>query len=273
MADEAKSKGAVVPAAANLRLSIPGIQVSLPRTARALDRIVSVPFEGLAGYVEGKFGANVDAHIDAVEQVRKRKGQASKVDNPTIERLERIDNWIANAGKVDPTDPEMSAVWRGVLDEILNDSDDAKELIDVVRGAPRSDIRLFLWNFRRKGRSIFGLSRGDFLVPAKTLDDAEMGVAIERLIRSGLVRRAYSPGVPLLIAVIGLFSLLGVGWITDEALLATPIQSRAIVRLMLVTFGGLSVLLAGVAYSMKRPTRLGRRLIELYEEYRSSTFN
>src|ERR1700730_12548746 len=125
-------------------IDIAGIPIPLKRTFGALDKLIAVPIEVLADAIEKKLKSNLDEHVDTVKKERKKKGKTDTVKNPPIKTTKQIADLGPSASEIGPGEADMSAVWRSILDEILDGRDEADDLLRIVKTASSSDIRLFL---------------------------------------------------------------------------------------------------------------------------------
>ncbi|MBO6507318.1 MAG: hypothetical protein JJ979_02340 [Roseibium sp.] len=78
---------------------------------------------------------NKAAHIDAVRQ---EIGESE--NEPSELMLENLLQWEERASLFDEEDEE-SALWRGILDEILTTKTDHKEIIEIAKSLNRYDLR------------------------------------------------------------------------------------------------------------------------------------
>jgi hypothetical protein len=244
-------------ASTGLTLNIGGIPIPLRRTFGAIDRLIAVPIEALADVVESKIKKNLDSHVDAVQKARKAKGKKEKLADPSVRTTRAIAEWATAAAEVDPDEEDASAVWRSVLDEILEGGDDAEDLLRIVKALPSSDIRFFIEAYARSPRptlamhDLFNFSGDDAI--------------LSRLKTYGLITKTFSPSL--------LFSFIG---LTGGSLLFAYIAASNTMRWdnlpptfqMTVAFGAL--IFAGalvMVFNLYRPTALGKHLCRLYAVY------
>lgn len=122
-------------------INLAGVPIPLRRTFAAIDRLFSIPIEVLGDTLEKKMKGNVDAHVEAVQKKRKKRGKNEKIDDPSPKVTRTIADWAINASGVEPEDKDMSALWEAVLDAIMDDEDEGEQLLKIVKEANRSDIR------------------------------------------------------------------------------------------------------------------------------------
>ncbi len=133
----------------SFRIDIAGIPIPLKRTFGALDRLIATPIEALADVLEKRLASNIASHVEAVQKERSRRGKKVKFENPSPRTTKAIGDWAAGASEVDPKEKDLSAVWRAVLDEILEGGDSSEDLLRIVKLLPNSDIRYFLQCYTR----------------------------------------------------------------------------------------------------------------------------
>jgi hypothetical protein len=244
----------------NVSVNIAGISIPFRRAISAVDRLVALPVEALSDFLENKLKGNIDSHIDAVQEKRTRFGKPDKLAKPSVKTVKAVGEWAASAAEVDPQEKDLSAVWRAVLDRILDEKDDAEELLRIMKSLPTSDIRYFLRCYSHIEGSdttttfIFGLS--NFLV-----DLASDHVSVSRLKQSGLLTGLVRvPLITVLVVTSGILfyaAISGFGsrpWNTDALQL-------------IVEFGGLAALVLFVLSRLHKPTPLGKRLCDGVREY------
>ncbi|MCK1457085.1 hypothetical protein IVB34_01585 [Bradyrhizobium sp. 2] len=222
-----------------------GLPIPLKKTGAAIDRLLSVPFNVWADQLDAKMRGNTNKHVEAVETKRKKKGKKTTADDASVKTAKTLADWTVSASEVNEDDPQLSAVWRGLLDAILDDRDDPDELLRIVQATSPSDLRLFL----TRGRTPTGL-----LLMNNAVAD--------RLKTNGLVE----PFMPRT-----MFFLMMV-FTGTVVLLWTQMQTRSLDRLDQFPFQtvayGVSALIPIVFFWVSlRPSRQGRKLIDLYKEY------
>jgi hypothetical protein len=239
------------------RVDLSGFPIPMRRTFSALDRLVALPFEALGDRLEQSLKSNLDGHVDAVQKNRTKRGKKARVDDPPLKMAKMILEWAESASDVGPEEKELSAFWRAVLDEILDEDDEAAELIQVVRSLRKSDVRFFLRRFVQP-------TWRNRVLPF--LDSFTSRDAIARLQTAGLVDRATSLlfmiaaalGVGLAMNLVsrrfpGAFDFLNVG---------SPYAE-------IFFLGGLPIvlLLSIVSLCVRSPTEFGTKLCNRYREY------
>ena len=238
-------------------VNLAGIPIPLRRTFGAIDKLISIPLEALGDKIEKKMKSNVDAHVEAVQETRKKRGKKKSVDDPSIRTTMNIGEWASIAAEIDPSEETLSAVWRSILDQILDDQDTASELLQIVKRSRPSDIRTFIDRFaeRRDTYVLRGLIR---------TDNAET-----RLKDEGLIERPYDSFTALFITmVVAIYSgiayvlLQRFGFRGDSPYAGW--LSSPFVLIILAVFMIINVAM----YRLYRPTMLGYRLIEFYGDYR-----
>jgi hypothetical protein len=227
--------------------AITGLPIPLKKTGAAIDRLISVPFNVWADQLDAKMRGNTEKHVEAVQKKRTKKGKKTTAEDASVKAVKSIAEWTTSAAEVDESDEQLSAVWRGLLDAILDDRDDPEELLRIVRSTSPSDFRLFL----KQGQTPVGL----LLMNNATVD---------RLKANGLIE-AFMPRT--LFFIILVFSGTAV-------LLWTQMQTRSLESLdkfpLPTVVYAVSALLPIVFFWVSmRPSRQGRRLLSLYREYRS----
>jgi hypothetical protein len=226
-------------------INLAGVPIPLSRTFGALDKLLALPIEYAAEAVERKFKGNLGAHVDAVQERRQRRGRKEKLENPSPGALRAMNEWAASAGEVPKSDLERSALWRALLDGIMDDDEDGQELLEIVKRLPRSDVREFLWTYGRESNSTLGLI-------------LSQGEDLARLQASGLLERKFKL---LPVVWFGIAGTLGTVYLLAQIVFQE--FGTAILAIMIMSgLGG-----AG-ALRVRRPSRLGKKLCELYEEYR-----
>jgi hypothetical protein len=227
--------------------AITGLPIPLKKTGAAIDRLISVPFDVWADQLNAKMRGNTEKHVDAVQKKRAKKGKKTTAEDASVKAAKSIAEWTTSAAEVDESDEQLSAVWRGLLDAILDDRDDPEELLRIVRATSPSDLRLFL----KQGHPV-----GLLLMNNATVD---------RLKATGLVE-AFMPR--MLFFMILVFSGTAV-------LLWTQMQTRSLESLdkfplQTVTYAVSALLPIVFFWVSMRPSRQGRRLLSMYREYRSA---
>lgn len=182
---------------------------------------------------------------------RKAKGKRESIQDPSVKTTKRLAEWAAAASEVEPEDIELSAMWRSILDSILDSEDESEQLLRVVKALPGSDIRIFL-NQCDSPTSVMQAFRKIFA----PVSDA----ALDRLRAQGLIRRVVGyPFMTAAAAMGGLFWFYFNAWVGKlEEFLSPPFLLA-----MVATF---AFILAPIL-RLHNATALGRRLHRLYKEY------
>jgi hypothetical protein len=212
--------------------------------------------------IERKLKHNLETHVETVQKARCKRKKKEKIEDPSPKTTRVIEEWATNAAEVGDDDKDMAALWRALLDEILEEGDDGADLLRIVRSLPPSDVRFFLKNFAEPTASIHQVLRTSF-----RLDRSYEDVVITRLTNGGLVQRRFSLRLLitfLLLTVAPLFMMYVVvanspKWDTP------PIPWVLILGLAAIATTGVTAFL----YSHHVPTKLGAKLCELYKEYRA----
>jgi hypothetical protein len=246
------------------KLDVAGIPIPLKRTFAALDRLVALPVEALGDYVEKKLKGNVDSHVEAVQKKRRKKGKKENVENPSVKTTKRIASWAESASEVDPEEKDFSALWRALLNEILDEKDDAEDLMAIVKNARASDIRYFLECYAKNHPEHGFRSARKILEIFKFGKDEEIS---DRLKANGLVRRTFSNSLlvtTLILTLTPVVLAIGSGFLNSARWDSAKVPALEIVLgYMFITLIGISAL----AFNLKRPTELGKRLCDLYNQY------
>ncbi len=232
-------------------MNLPGLPIPLRRTFGAIDRLIAIPIEVLGDKLEEKLKRNLDNHVDAVQKKRKQRGKQSTFEDVSVRTAIAIEDWSLSASAVDPSDDDLSAVWRAVLDAILDDESYGEEFLRIVKEAKPSDIRFFLTYYR-----FVDFIRGT---------DAD--ARLSRLVNLGLCYRLWSRS--LLIMFIMLAVLTSLGLIT----ILTATRSLSGVEYVP---GVVIILSCSALYwvlQAHRLTPVGKRFINLYEDYVGSKAN
>lgn len=235
-------------------LNVAGIPIPLRRTFGALDRLIAIPIEALADAMESKIRGNLDSHVEAVRTNRSKKGKKTKIDDPSVKTTRAIADWASSAAAVEQGDKELSALWRSILDKIMENEDDGEDLLRVVQGLSTADLRYFLNRFAGKWTM-------------RTLSKTAPEGAIERLHSAGLITRPIS--LPFLFgATVAGLLLIGVSRpyasLLPNALLSILAQSFGLLGGSVAVVLAAVLLLIALKYS---PTQAGNRLCDLYKEY------
>jgi hypothetical protein len=229
-------------------LKIGDLSIPLPpRTFAAIDRLFALPFNALADLLERKLRENLDGHVEAVQEARRQRGKSERVAEFSIKTTRAISEWASLAANVGPEDEELSAVWRALLDEIMDEGDDAEELIRVVRGLRRSDIHFFIRAFAQ---------RNPGALPTPILGLVENDAAIERLRGQGLIKRMFTASA---------LSLFGASLAVMSYFVISLIGSGNKLEIPIVAAFGVFTLV--IMYQFWRATALGRQLARLYRLY------
>jgi hypothetical protein len=221
---------------------IAGIPVPLKRTFDAIDRLIALPLETLGDYVEKRLKGNIDSHIDTVTKKREKRGKRTKAEKPSAKTIQVIAEWARNAAEVDPTEEDFAAVWRAILDQIMEDTDEGEELMRIVESLPRADVRFFL-----KERFIG--------IPMFT-----EAAQISRLSSAGLIRRLF----PLTLLVF--LGIAGFGPLITFYQRISQVNRPQAEILVLAAFAVPAM--ATLMYQIFIATRSGRLLGRLYRMYR-----
>jgi hypothetical protein len=244
-------------------IDVGGFQIPLKRTLAALDKLIATPIEVLADAVEKKLKDNLDSHVEAVKRKREQRGKKEKIAKPSVKTTKAIGEWATAAAEVDMEDRDLSAVWRAVLDEILDERRDGEDLLRIVKSTPSSEIRFFLKRFGPRKEE---MRISDLAGPYKSLYSSRIFWEldpIKRLRDQGLLRPLISASMFAVGAAIVTIYLYFTKTVMD-AFFQNPFDWRLAVPLliasMLVYFVPLRLLY--------RPTELGERLRDLYEQYR-----
>ncbi|SFJ53931.1 hypothetical protein [Bradyrhizobium sp. cf659] len=242
--DGGEDKSDALGAAVN---AVTGVPIPLKRTGAAIDRLISVPFNVWADQLDAKMRGNTENHVQAVQKKRTKKGKKTSAEDVSVKAAKSIVEWTEASAEVDEKDEQLSAVWRGLLDAILDDRDDPEELLRIVRRTAPSDLRLFL----TRGRSPVGLLLSN-------------NAAVDRLKANGLVESFMPKTIFFLLLV---FSGTAV-------LYATLIQSKSLDRMdqfpvYSVALSMSALLPLAFFWVSSRPSKQGKKLILLYREYLS----
>jgi hypothetical protein len=243
--DEGDDKSDMLETAVN---AVTGLPIPLKRTAAAIDRLISVPFNVWADQLDAKMRGNTEKHVEAVQKKRTKKGKKTTAEDSSVRAAKSIAEWTEVAAEIDEKDEQLSAVWRGLLDAILDDRDDPEELLRIVRSTSPSDLRLFL----ARGRTPIGLLLAN-------------NAAVDRLKANGLVESFMPRTVFFLMLVFA----------GTAVLYATLIQSKSLDRMdqfpvQSVALSVSALLPLAFFWVSSRPSRQGKRLIALYREYLSN---
>jgi hypothetical protein len=150
MSDDDEPKGGLPVTSAGesqkgFHVNLPGLPIPLRRTFGAFDRLLALPIEAAADSLEKKLRGNVDAHVEAVQHKRVRAGKRKRLADPSTETVRAMAEWSVSASEIDPDkERELSAVWRGILDEIMDEREDGSELMRMVQSVPKSDVRFLI---------------------------------------------------------------------------------------------------------------------------------
>jgi hypothetical protein len=106
--------------------------------------LIAIPIEALADAMESKIKGNLNSHVEAVQARRSKKGKKTKIDDPSVRTTKAIADWATLAGAVEQKDKELSALWRSILDKIMENEDEGEDLLRVVQGLSNADLRYFL---------------------------------------------------------------------------------------------------------------------------------
>lgn len=246
-------------------LNVAGLPIPLRRTFSALDRLFALPIEAIGDALEKKMKGNLDSHVDAVRKKRRNKAKKETIENPSIKTAKALAAWAAGAAEVGPDEQELSAVWRALLDAIMEEKDEADALLRIVRDARSADIRFFILRFA---------NRTDPL--ARYGDVAFTGYGdMDRLRAIGLVTRPfglnYVGGIALFMGVAFFelvkyapLPLVGGPGLTPSGQLLRILADSA------VPMAAVTAIFLLFVFQMHRPTLLGRRLCKLYGEYASA---
>jgi hypothetical protein len=246
--------------AKSMSVNIAGIPIPFRRTFSAVDRLLALPVEALSDFIENKLKGNIDTHIDAVQEKRRRVGKPDKLAKPSVKTVKALGEWAASAAEVDSKERDLSAVWRSVLDRILDEKDDAEELLRTMKSLPSSDIRYFLRCYSHNQDSdttmIFILGFSNFVV-----DLASDHVSVSRLKESGLLTGLVR--VPLIAVLVVTSGILF--YAANSGFGSRPWNTDALQ--LIVECGGLAALILFVLSRLHKPTPLGKRLCEGVREY------
>jgi hypothetical protein len=238
-------------------INLAGIPIPLRRTFAAIDRLFAIPIEALGDAWEKKIKGNLDSHVETVQKSRKKRGKKEKIDDPSLKLTRTMSDWAFNAADVGPEDKDMSALWQAILDAIMDDEDEGEQLLRIVKEAKRSDVRLFL---RRFG-VVEGLSVG-----------TEPG-GMERLRYAGLVEHVFGSNFIILFGAMCVAALYFIVRYAPKIIIGEPpLSNFSMIWVWLsnlaVPMGATITIMLFFVYQLKTPTRLGKRLLELYREYK-----
>jgi hypothetical protein len=83
---------------------------------------------------------NVRAHA---EKVRKEYGSAVPRE-PTEKQFKLVNDWVESAQEIDPEDPEIAALWQGLLGAIYKKDPDTTEWLSILKQLDEGDAKLIL---------------------------------------------------------------------------------------------------------------------------------
>jgi hypothetical protein len=236
-------------------VNLAGVPIPLRRSFAALDRLIALPLEALGDRMEGKFKNNLNSHVEAVQTKRSVKGKKAQLDDPSVKTTRAITEWAAQAGGVEPEDKELSALWRTILDKIMENEDEGEDLLRIVQSLSNADVRYFLNRFAKK-RTLVGYF---------TLVTPEG--AADRLHSAGLILRPvnvpflFGSAILLLVVFSFLRSLMPIN--ISLAFISLGPKTNSVINALFVM-----VAAAGLIFFLKySPTTIGARLCELYREY------
>jgi hypothetical protein len=239
-------------------LNVAGIPIPLRRTFGAIDRLISIPIEALADAVESKFKGNLNSHVEAVQTRRSKKRKKTKIDDPSVKTTKAIADWAVGAGAVEQADKELSALWRTILDKIMENEDEGEDLLRVVQSLSNADLRYFLNRFAGM-RTI--LARFGQIAPEGT---------IERLRSAGLIYRPVSLSLLFgasIIMFIAFSFVRSFYQIILSPFVISVVQGHGFISTLLAIGAAAVALLFLLRHS---PTQAGDRLSDLYREYLNS---
>src|SRR4051794_8399715 len=104
--------------------AIAGLPIPLKKAGAAIDRLISVPFNVWADQLDAKMRGNTEKHVEAVQKKRTKNGKKTTAEDASVKAAKSIAEWTTAAAEVDENDKQLSAVWRGLLDAILDDRED-----------------------------------------------------------------------------------------------------------------------------------------------------
>jgi len=233
-------------ASKGFRLDIAGIPIPLKRTFGALDRLIATPIEALADSLERKLKANIDSHVEAVRKKRRKRGKTETISDPSVKMTKALGEWATSASEIDPEEQELSALWRSVLDEILEGREDADDLLRAVKALANSDILFFI--------RVYTKAR---LLQLPVIAFGKYDVILNRLRAHGLVARTVSTLLLVWFAVTLAFFFFGAVTVTGVRLGEFGVMATGLTL-------AISIILVS---NVHRPTILGRKLCRLYKIY------
>jgi hypothetical protein len=226
------------------------LPIPFKRTFSAIDALVAIPFEELHGLYDKWRNGNAQEHVEAVARRRTKKGKKTKIEKAELsgKKIELISVWMAGASHFGSDEPELGAAWRAALDRILDDTNDAEEILNALNTLPPSTLKLFLDMWRPAGTNFLSRLRVQFTnqEEVRKLADAKF-----------LKRTPLSAVVPILGIMIG----IPYAFLKIEHKLPFDLDTAiAGIFLIAVTF------LVGLTY---RITASGKEFLRIYLEYAS----
>jgi hypothetical protein len=235
---------------------VAGLPIPMRRTFGALDRLLALPIETLGDIVERKMKVNLESHVEIVQRQRRKKGKKETLEDPSVQTAKVIAEWAAEAGRAGAEDAELTAMWRAILDEIIDGGDDGEELLRIVKSIPTSSIRHFLKLFAEH-RRIESLGR---VVDATHIDVLRSSGLVRRLFRIEWFRTALYVIVMLILSQYVVPAILA--YFPNLIPPISPYGSRLFLPSLVIVSVGFLFL-----YQLSEPSELGRRLIQLFREY------
>jgi hypothetical protein len=269
MAEEEKSPDSPGPGEElkRVRFEVGALPIPLKKTGAAIDRLLSVPIDAAANWVEEKFKSNIDEHVDRVVKSRGKRSKPSKVgkEELSIEKMQSRRSWAAEAGQVDEEDRVLSAAWRAALDRILDQQGEEDDLLRALAGVQRGNLRGFLSRYGWQGRWLLILHRfGD-----------RWNVDASELANARLITRFFNVRVLTLLFIAALF-LYPIANFLQYIFVYQPVNVPAWISrrwaaaedLGLLPWAiGFAVVVVYLASRIFVPTELGRDLLRRYRIY------
>jgi hypothetical protein len=121
-------------------VKLPGVTIPVPRTFRALDRLLARPLEHLEEYLDKKRAENISAHAKAVDDANPTMPKG----DPSVQQIELLAKWAENASSFSEEDKELAAAWRAALERIKAGDPYSSKIIHALSTLSAADIVAFL---------------------------------------------------------------------------------------------------------------------------------
>jgi len=131
----------------NAVIKVPGVTLPVPRTFRAIDRLLARPIERLEEYLDQKRAENISAHVQAVDEATKSLSDDINAE-PTVRQLELLKEWADRAASIGDENPELAAAWRAALDRIQSNDLSSEAIIRALNSLTAADIFDFVTSYQ-----------------------------------------------------------------------------------------------------------------------------